>query len=340
VRAAPLVAAALACAACGAGNGGSAEPASGQARYLVYTKGLGTQRQALWIGDVEGRRMRRLTRGNYGLVSPDGTTIAVSRRAGIFTVDPRGRSERFVARGRPASWLPDSRHLLAMQPRGFVNIDLNDGGVEVIDRRDVTTWTLSPDGTSVAYDVYREQPPAGECSFDVYSARVDGSSKRRLTTGGRSSHPAWGETSIAFAFRPVGTGCFKPRIWAMRSDGGQKRPVMRTLPNRFAFGGRYGVRPFGWVSASPLVLATIPTEWGAELAVVDSRSGRVRVPDLDPRRRLTTPMYADHTSRDGRYVVGAACGAEYPCTIRIYSVSERRGRELITGRVAYPHWNR
>jgi hypothetical protein len=36
----------------------------------------------------------------------------------------------------------------------------------------------------------------------------------------------------------------------------------------------------------------------------------------------------------------AACGAEYPCTIRIYSVSERRGRELITGRVAYPHWNR
>jgi hypothetical protein len=51
-------------------------------------------------------------------------------------------------------------------------------------------------------------------------------------------------------------------------------------------------------------------------------------------------MYVDHPSRDGRYVVGAACGAELPCTIRFYSVAARRARELITGAVAYPHWNR
>jgi hypothetical protein len=338
-RAALLAAAALLCAACGTG-GDAAPVAAVPSKHLVYTKALGKPQQAVWIGDVNGRRMRRLARGGYGLVSPDGRTIAISRRAGIYTVDPNGRGERFVARGRPAAWLPDSRHLLAVQKRALVSIDLDDRSVDLIERREVTTWSISPDGKTIAYDVYLARPPSGECGFEIYSAQVDGTSKRRLTTGGRSSHPVWGSDSIAFAYRPVGTGCFKPRIWQMGTEGGQRAPVMRTLPNRFAILGRYGVRPFAWVSGSQLLLATIPTEWGAELALVNARSGRAGVVDLDPHPRRERPMYVDHPSRDGRYAVGAACGAELPCTIRIYSVAARRARELITGAVAYPHWNR
>ena len=337
-RAALFAAAALLCAACGTG-GDAAPGAAVPAKHHVYTRALGMPQQAVWIGDVRGARMRRLARGGYGLVSPDGRAIAISRRTGIFTVDPNGDGERFIARGRPAAWLPDSRHLLAVQRSALVSIDLSDRSVEVIERREVGTWSISPDGKTLAYDVYLARPPSGECGFDIYSAQVDGSSKRRLTTGGRSSHPVWGEDSIAFAYRPTGTGCFKPRIWQMGPDGGGKAPLMRTLPSRFT-GRRYGVRPFGWVSGSPTLLATTPTEWGAELALVDTRSGRVRVPDLDPRPRLATPMYADHPSRDGRYVVGAACGAEYPCTIRVYSVADGRARALVSGRVGYPHWNR
>jgi hypothetical protein len=338
-RAALVAAAVLFCAAYGTG-GGAAPVADAPSKHLVYTRALGKPQQAVWIGDVNGTRMRRLTRGVYGLVSPDGRTIAISRRGGIYTVDPNGRGERFIAWAKPAGWLPDSRHLLAFQRRAFVNIDLDDRSVDVIEGREVTTWSISPDGKTVAYDVYLARPRSGECGFDIYRAQIDGSSKRRLTTGGRSSHPVWGTDSIVFAYRPVGSGCLKPRIWQMGTEGGQRAPVMRTLPNRFADLGRYGVRPLAWVSGSPLLLATIPTEWGAELALVNSGSGRASVPDLDPRPRSTKVMYVDHPSRDGRYVVGAACGAELPCTIRIYSVAARRARELITGAVAYPHWNR
>jgi hypothetical protein len=338
-RAALLAAAALLCAACGTGDD-TAPTAALSSKHLVYTKAIGKPQKAVWIGDVNGTRMRRLALGSYGLVSPDGRTIAISRRGGIYTVDPNGHGERFIAWAKPAGWLPDSRHLLAFQRRAFVNIDLDDRSVDVIEGREVTTWSISPDGVTLAYDVYLARPPSGECGFDIYSAQIDGSSKRRLTTGGRSSHPVWGTDSIVFAYRPVGTGCFKPRIWQMGSKGGQRAPVMRTLPNRFAELGRYGVRPFAWVSGSPLLLATIPTEWGAELALVNARSGRARVADLDPRPRRERPMYVDHPSRDGRYAVGAACGAEGPCTIRIYSVATGRARELITGDVRYPHWNR
>lgn len=338
-RAALIAAAALLCAACGTG-GETAPSAARPSKHLVYTKVVGKPQEAVWIGDVNGTRMRRLALGRYGLVSPDGRTIAISRRGGIYTVDPNGRGERFIAWARPAGWLPDSRHLLAFQRRALVNIDLEDRSVDVIEGREVTTWSISPDGATLAYDVYLARPPSGECGFDIYSAQIDGSSKRRLTTGGRSSHPVWGTDSIVFAYRPVGTGCFKPRIWQMGTKGGQRAPVMRTLPNRFAELGRYGVRPFAWVARSPLLLATIRTEWGAELALVNSRSGRAHAVDLDRRTRREQPMYADHPSQDGRNVVGAACGAELPCTIRIYSVAARRARELITGHVAYPHWNR
>jgi hypothetical protein len=338
-RAALLAAAALLCAACGTG-GDTGPSVALPSKYLVYTKAVGKPQQAVWIGEVNGTRMRRLTRGGYGLVSPDGRIVAISRRGGIYTVDPNGRGERFIAWAKLAGWLPDSRHLLAFQRRAFVNIDLDDRSVDVIEGREVTTWSISPDGATLAYDVYRARPPSGECGFDIYRAQMDGSSKRRLTTGGRSSQPVWGTDSIIFAYRPVGTGCFKPRIWQMGTEGGQRAPVMRTLPNRFATLGRYGVRPFAWVSRSPFLLATIPTEIGAELALVNRRSGRARVADIDPRSRREKPMYADHPSRDGRFVVGAACAYEGPCTIRIYSVATGRARELITGNVRYPHWNR
>jgi hypothetical protein len=139
--------------------------------------------------------MRRLTRGGYGLVSPDGATIAVSRRSGIFTIRPDGSGGRSVAGGRPAAWLPDSRHLLAIQRKALVNIDLGDRSVDVIERGEVGSWSVSPDGQDVAYDVYRRRPPSGECWFDIHVARLDGSSNRALTQGGRSSDPVWGATS-------------------------------------------------------------------------------------------------------------------------------------------------
>jgi hypothetical protein len=125
----------------------------------------------------------------------------------------------------------------------------------------------------------------------------------------------------------------------MEVDGRNKRPVMRTLPTRFGTSGYYGVRPLRWVKGEPLLVATIPTEWGLELALVDTRTGRARKPDLDPRRRYERPVYVDDASSDGRHLIGAACGAEMPCTIRSYSVLDGRQRHIATGLVAYPDWN-
>ncbi len=338
LRAAPVAVAALLCAACM--GGADDEPRAAGGQYLVYTRALDLPEQAIWIGDVEGRRMRRLTRGSFGLVSPDGRTIAVSRRSAIHTLGPDARGERLVARGKPALWLSDSRHLLAIQGKALVNIDVEDDSVAVIARNDPVTWSISPDGKAVAYELYERTSGPCEGRSDIYVADADGGSRKRLTKDGRSSRPVWGKEWIAFAHRPAGADCFVPRIWKMRPDGRSATPIMRTLPKRFANSGFYGVRPHAWVAGRPLIVATSPTEWGLVLAIVNTQNGSVRMPDLDPRPRTVTQMYVDDVSRDGRHVVGAACGAEFPCTIRTYSVEDGRASELATGRVAYPDWNR
>jgi hypothetical protein len=84
-RAAALLAAALVTAGCV--HGSDEEPIR---RYLVYSKGPVWPNHAILIDDVDGRKMRRLTRGEYGLVSPDGRLIAITRPSGIALMRPDG----------------------------------------------------------------------------------------------------------------------------------------------------------------------------------------------------------------------------------------------------------
>jgi hypothetical protein len=51
-------------------------------------------------------------------------------------------------------------------------------------------------------------------------------------------------------------------------------------------------------------------------------------------------MYVEQVSRDGRFVLSTACGAENPCTISIFSVLEHPARDVVTGKVGNAHWNR
>lgn len=340
-RAAALLAAAVICAGCVRDS--EPEPIR---RYLVYSKGPAWPNHTIWIGDVDGRNMRRLTRGEYGLVSPDGELIAITRPSGVRLLRPAGTEEGDVGRGRAAGWFADSRRLLLFRGEALVSVDTDGGDENVLvpDTALLRGWSVSPDGDRLAYGLARKQARSGECGeySDVYVVDSDGGSRRRLIHDGRSSDPVWVADRIAFAREPVKPPCALPRsgIWTMRDDGSEVAPLVREAPRRFAWNGYYGLRPHGVVRGRPLLLAGVRTEWGDELALVDRRNGRIRRPDLDPHPVYRRNMYVDHVSRDGRYVLATACGAEYPCTISIFSVATRQARDLVTGRVSGAHWNR
>jgi hypothetical protein len=340
IRPAALLAAALVAGGCA--DDSSEEPIR---RHLVYTKAVGLPAKAVWIGDVDGRKMRRLTRGDYGLVAPDGRIVAISTGSETHTIGVDGRDEEVVSRGRPAAWFSDSRHLLVFRGDALVSVDVEDGDATdlVPDANLLRGWSVSPDGNRLVYGLARKESRLGQCGeyIDIYAVDRDGGSRRRITDDGRSSDPVWGDGRIAFAREPVKPPCVMPKsgIWTIGADGNDARPILRQAPRRFAWNGYYGLRPHGWVSGRPLLVAGVRTEWGDELALVDLRSKRIRRPDLDPRPVYRRHMYVDHVSRDGRYVLATGCGAEFPCTISIFSVLERRARHLVTGRVGNAHWN-
>lgn len=351
IRGAALLVAALFCGGCLRG-----EDEKSAAHYLVYTRGSGPA-ETVWIGDVDGRRMRRLVRGTAPLVAPDGSAIAFQRCReswacheaegvpDLYTIAPAGGTPRLVARGVFVDgWFPDSRHVLSVE-RTLVKIDADSGKRTVIARpaSQVQGWSISPDGDGVVYAVApREGRDECETRVDLFAAEVESGDVRRLTTGGRNNDPVWGEDRIAFAREATPTCIGNPAsgIWTMRPDGTDVRTVVPVSPRRFSWNGYYGLQPFGWVRGRSLLVVGVRSEWGPELALLDTRSGRIRAVDLDPRARYGAPMPVDYPSRDGRHVLGLGCGAEHPCSVRIYSMSERRARNVITGRVGSPHWNR
>ena len=112
IRATAVVGPTVLLLAVGCGGSKTAAPVE---RHLVYVRGEGVPSPSVWIADVQGGHARRLARGYLGVLSPDGRTIAVARREGIFLVSSDGRSERRLTarKVRPQRWTPDGKALLA-----------------------------------------------------------------------------------------------------------------------------------------------------------------------------------------------------------------------------------
>jgi hypothetical protein len=62
----------------------------------------------------------------------------------------------------------------------------------------------------------------------------------------------------------------------MGENGDELRPILPQAPRRFAWNGYYGLQPHGWVTGGSLLVAGVRTEWGDELALVDTQTTGIR----------------------------------------------------------------
>ena len=90
----------IAAAGCGSTHASDVE------RHLVYVAGESPSTANVWISDVDGAHPHRLGRGSVALLSPDGRTVAVRRRGGIYLLSPTGsRARRLTPRRlNPQAW--------------------------------------------------------------------------------------------------------------------------------------------------------------------------------------------------------------------------------------------
>jgi hypothetical protein len=330
-------AAALVCAAFFVAGCGSERNAVAPGRHVVFARGLDLPSQSLWIADVDGGHQRRLVRrAALGRISPDGRYVAFDRdlRRDAYVVGSDGSGERLVAHGVDLlDWTRDGRRLLVLRRGALATVDVESRTVttldaHVLDRRTrETEWSFSPDGRRLVYAKLTGRSLGYACydGADLYVVQLDGTHRRPLFADGRSSYPVWGRGGIAF--RRDLHGCTSGGLWRIRADGTDLRPLLLDVPARYTHVGYYGLVPYTWLDRDRLVIG-IHNEWGDDAAVL--AHGRIR--------RLG--MQIDTTSRDGRFLLGAQAGAEFPFAIAIGSIDGGRRRVVARGRVCCPDWNR
>jgi hypothetical protein len=86
-----IVGAAALLAVAGCGNTQTSKPAH---RHLVYLAGDDPSVANVEIADPNGAHPRSIGRGSAAVLSPDGGTVAVRRRDGIYLVSANGRRVR------------------------------------------------------------------------------------------------------------------------------------------------------------------------------------------------------------------------------------------------------
>jgi hypothetical protein len=327
--AAVLLAAATAC-------GGTARAVE---RHLVYLRGPSLAAASVWIADVNGAHPRRLTRGSTAVLSPDGRTVAVSRRGGgIYLVSSDGKRERRLTaqRLRPRAWSPDGETLVATASSSQTVVELaaverGSGRLRVIARGSLYGFDFSPSGDELVYSRAPSATYSGICGdqFDLYVAKLDGGTPSRLTHDGVSAFPVWGSSGIAFSRFPGGASledCAAPGIWTLDADGSDLHPIIARAPEPISISGRYGLQPLAWLDDDRLLVG-VRGESGNEGAVLDTRNNKLR--------RLGE--YAEEASSDGRFFVGS--GGEEGVAVSIMRIRDRH-RVFVRQDSCCPDWNR
>jgi Tol biopolymer transport system component len=323
-------------AACGGGGAQVVKPAQ---RHLVYLAGDSPSTASVMVADVDGGHPHRLGRGSAAVLSPDGRTVAVLRRDGIYLVSTRGSHARRLTRERlhPQGWSPDGTTLIATRAETFAVLELDavdrkSGKVRLIASGSLYGFDFSPDGKQLVYaraPVATGQGPCGD-QFDVYVTKLSGGEPTRLTHDGLSGFPAWGPAGIAFSRFPAGTSiqaCSAPGIWVMDADGSNARPVIRQAPLDLTIDGLYGLQPLAWLDDEHL-LAGVRTNAGTLGAVVNTRTRKLR----------QLGDFADKASSNGRYIVGGG-GDNEIVHLAIVRVSDGH-RVFRRVSACCPSWNR
>lgn len=173
-------------------------------RSLLYFSDLGSEKQELYLLDLETRQTERLTENELydsgGEWSPDGTRIAFTR---FFPAENEGE------RGRGEIVMID---LTTREERQLTELGGFNGGLD-----------YSPDGRWIAFHRTSEE------GSDLWLMNADGTDPRQITSTYVDEYsPTWSPDGSWIAFTAGteydGMGTFD--LWLMRTDGSGRRLIV------------------------------------------------------------------------------------------------------------------
>ena len=319
-------------------GGGGTHVVKPAERHLTYLAGDDLAHATVWLANIDGSHARPLGRGSVAVLSPDGRSVGVLRKDGIYVVSTHGSAARRLTSERlhPQAWSPDGKTLFASRPAPLSVLELDavdtaSGKVRVVASGSLYGFSFSPDGSKLIYSRAPVASGRGLCGdqFDLYVAKLDGSGAKRITTDGLSAFPVWGDGGIAFTHFPGGTAlsdCGAAGVGTIQPDGSSRKTVIDRMTETLTLLGFYGFQPLGWLGSDRLLVG-LRSDAGTEGAVLDVGSGKLR--------RLN--QMADQASSDGRFALGS--GGDDGNAVIVVRLAD--GRVVFKRKnVCCPDWNR
>jgi hypothetical protein len=309
---------------------------------LVYVKGAGSERAAVYVARDDGTRAKRVGRGSAPAISHDGRWIAwvVEVDGGLSQVVLRraeGGAVRMVMRSRSVSSLrfsPNSAMLGAVLGGRRVKIyDIAGDRLFTAATGHVRGWTFSPDSTAVAWG--RAERSQADARGDVHVIALDGRTpQRRLTRTRDALNPLWGAQGIVFdRLRRRSDDAPVYNLWAIQPDGSGLRRITKLRIPRLAS----GLVPVELAGDGGRLLAAFTGQDTLVGFTVDPQSGATRALSRDFEQGL---VGFDLTA-DGQTILGHTGGGDPSSDHDVVTIPYQRGRTRVLVRnAAYPDWSR
>lgn len=310
----------------------AAAPAAVAGRLAYVTAINNNTSTATWVAGANGQNGMQLTQGDAPIISPNGQLVALvtatsTQAVAVFSVNGTLLA-RFPGAEGPLTFSSNSRYL-AMQKNGLQVADLSSGAVRQIARGTLQGVSFAPSGSRLVYGLSKSQQL--NSPVNLYTVNANGTSRKQLTTNGRSANPVWGSRGIAFdrvTFRGVNAAPVS-QIYVL--NGGRARQITNLKPPTLLS----GLVPMAIASDGVHMVAAYTGEDTDQAWTVNLKTKKlVR---LRSGNKYVTPW---GISRDGKRVLVALGGFEGPPTGSVATIPFSGGKAtVLVNRAGEPSWN-
>jgi WD40 repeat protein len=304
---------------------------------LVYVKDAGELDTRVWVARDDGSQARKVGLGHSPRISDDGRWIAWIKPGTpdqlMMRLADLSRKARVVARSSfigEFRFTPDSKSLGLVLSRRLFVYDIREREEVRVASGVIRGFSFSPDSASVVFGT-AGRSDAVDAPSDLYSVRLEDSSRRRITRDRKSLNPLWGPTGIIHdRMRPRQDDAPSYNLFEIQPDGGSLRRITRLrIPNLVS-----GLVPVELSAAGNRLLAEFVGQDTGMGFRVNPMTGKSHV--LDPEREF---LGFDVTA-DGRTVLGHTGGPDPTARHNVVTMPYGGGKpEVLVRRASFPDWN-
>jgi hypothetical protein len=307
---------------------------------LVYVKDAGEFKTRVWVANDDGTKPRKVGLGHSPRISHDGRWIAWIQPGTpdqlMMRLADRSRKARVVARSSFVGefhFSPDSKSLGMVLSRRLFLYDIRKRDEQRVASGVIRGFSFSPDSASIVFGT-AGRSDAVDAPSDLYSVRLEDSTRHRITRDRKSLNPLWGPTGIIHD-RMVPRDGDAPtyNLFEIQPDGGSLRRITRLrVPTLMS-----GLVPLELSANGGRMLAEFIGQDSSLAFRVNPVTGKTKALDND----FENGLVGFDLTADGRTVLGHTGGPDPSARHNVVTMPYAGGEpEVLVRRASFPDWNR